>query len=230
MLKRNKTKKRNLKGTVVDGHNRYAICKKHNVPFDIIERDFDSRYNVMAWILDKQRERRNVNKQTMLYIIGRRYLLEKNENGVYNRTKSTLNKLGKNCQASDNTSTSYVLAGQLKVSERTVRNAAELVIALDKIIATTGITYSDILSGKISGTLDEIKDLAEKDERSQKRVIDLILNEGELSLKLAFRRLWDEQQEERRKETEEKRKQLQEEARLNCGKWLQSRFSNNHLE
>ncbi len=51
---------------------------------------------------------------------------------------------------------------------------------------------------------DEIKDLAEKDERSQKRIIDLILNEGEVSLAVAFDRLWDEQQEERRKETEEK--------------------------
>ena len=37
-------------GIIVDGHNRYEICKRHNIPFRIKEMDFDCREAVIAWI------------------------------------------------------------------------------------------------------------------------------------------------------------------------------------
>jgi Predicted transcriptional regulators len=57
---------------VVDGHNRYSICQKHGLPFKTVEQEFASRYEVVAWIIKNQLARRNVNKLTRLYLIGRR--------------------------------------------------------------------------------------------------------------------------------------------------------------
>ena len=47
--------------TLVDGHNRYKICKKHNLPFKTIQKEFSSRDEVLLWILNNQLSRRNLN-------------------------------------------------------------------------------------------------------------------------------------------------------------------------
>ena len=41
-------------GVIVDGHNRYAICQKHEIPFAIQEKDFSSRDDAMLWMLRNQ--------------------------------------------------------------------------------------------------------------------------------------------------------------------------------
>ena len=46
---------------IIDGHNRYAICRKHDIPFSIQEKNFDTREEVMLWMLRNQLGRRNLN-------------------------------------------------------------------------------------------------------------------------------------------------------------------------
>ena len=48
-------------GVIVDGHNRYAICRKHEIPFAIQEKNFSSRDDAMLWMLRNQLGRRNLN-------------------------------------------------------------------------------------------------------------------------------------------------------------------------
>ena len=48
-------------GVIIDGHNRYAICRKHDIPFSIQEKNFDTREEVMLWMLRNQLGRRNLN-------------------------------------------------------------------------------------------------------------------------------------------------------------------------
>ena len=48
-------------GVIIDGHNRYTICRKHDIPFPIQEKNFDSREEVMLWMLRNQLGRRNLN-------------------------------------------------------------------------------------------------------------------------------------------------------------------------
>ena len=48
-------------GVIVDGHNRYAICRKHEIPFSIQEKNFSSRDDAMLWMLRNQLGRRNLN-------------------------------------------------------------------------------------------------------------------------------------------------------------------------
>ena len=48
-------------GTIVDGHNRYDICRRHQIPFAFDERSFDNKEAAMFWMLEHQLARRNLN-------------------------------------------------------------------------------------------------------------------------------------------------------------------------
>ena len=48
------------KGVIVDGHNRYAICHEHGIPFAVSEKEFESRDDALIWIITNQLGRRNL--------------------------------------------------------------------------------------------------------------------------------------------------------------------------
>ena len=46
---------------LIDGHNRYAICRQHNIPFRTVQNDsFKSIEDVMLWVIDNHLARRSV--------------------------------------------------------------------------------------------------------------------------------------------------------------------------
>lgn len=47
-------------GIIVDGHNRYAICKKYGIKFEVVEMDFEDKYDAMIWMINTQFARRNL--------------------------------------------------------------------------------------------------------------------------------------------------------------------------
>lgn len=65
------------KGIIVDGHNRYEICHKHQIPFEVHEMNFESREDVIAWICANQLGRRNISEETRHFLIGMQYETEK---------------------------------------------------------------------------------------------------------------------------------------------------------
>lgn len=54
--------------TIIDGHNRYAICQKHNLSFDTKCIQFKNNKDAKIWIIDNQRGRRNLTVQQKLDI------------------------------------------------------------------------------------------------------------------------------------------------------------------
>ncbi len=47
-------------GVILDGHNRYEICLAHDIPFETVARDFETRDAAKLWIIDNQLARRNL--------------------------------------------------------------------------------------------------------------------------------------------------------------------------
>ena len=47
--------------TLVDGHNRYEICKANDVPFETVQKKFATRDDVKLWMIGNQLSRRNIN-------------------------------------------------------------------------------------------------------------------------------------------------------------------------
>ncbi len=48
--------------TIVDGHWRYAICKKHDLPFMTINKGFESVEDAMIWMFEHQCGQRNLDE------------------------------------------------------------------------------------------------------------------------------------------------------------------------
>jgi len=46
--------------TIVDGHNRYSICQKHNIKYITEEKKFKDKNEVILWMIDNQLGRRNI--------------------------------------------------------------------------------------------------------------------------------------------------------------------------
>lgn len=51
-------------GTLIDGHNRYAICQKHGIKFQTVAMDFEDEDAAKVWIIRHQFGRRNLSAYT----------------------------------------------------------------------------------------------------------------------------------------------------------------------
>ena len=47
-------------GTIIDGHNRFEICQKNGIPFEVREEHFNSEAEALLWITAQQLVRRNL--------------------------------------------------------------------------------------------------------------------------------------------------------------------------
>lgn len=142
---------------LVDGHNRYAICTKHGLPFDTVQKEFASRDEAMDWMDANQLGRRNLTPDQSSIIRGRRY----------NRTKKAQGGQSGNKNAAENevdkVSTSFptaeTLADQYGVSERTIRRDGKRAEAIERLAVTAPEKAQAVLDGKkrFSKVLHEIK-------------------------------------------------------------------------
>jgi N6-adenosine-specific RNA methylase IME4/DNA-binding transcriptional regulator YhcF (GntR family) len=108
--------------TVLDGHNRYEICTRLELPFDIHEMRFESREQAADWMDNNQLGRRNLSPDSFTHILGRTYKRRKRKEG---RPK----KLGQNDPVC---STAESLAKRHGVSPATVKRAEKFYDEVEK--------------------------------------------------------------------------------------------------
>ena len=143
-------------GFIVDGHNRYEKYEKHGIKYQTTEKDFNSRTDVINWIIDNQLNRRNISGDQRTYLIGKRY---KGEKQAANRPafKDISPKVANGLPLNDDKSTAEKIANQSNVSHQTVKNAEKFAEAVDKVAENTGIDPQKILSGEIKATSKDIQ-------------------------------------------------------------------------
>jgi hypothetical protein len=57
--------------TLIDGHNRYAICRRHGIPYHTVHMEFENRNEAIAWIIRNQIARRNLTREQRRELIQR---------------------------------------------------------------------------------------------------------------------------------------------------------------
>lgn len=148
---------------LLDGHNRYEICKAHELPYEQKEVELADRDAAIAWIVDRQLARRNVSDEARSYLRGKRYLLDRRQGARTDRTS------GQSGQKSD---TAAKLAKGEGVSARTIRRDATYAQQIDRLAEDHGTEIkSAVLSGKIPATRTELGRLLELDRHDREVVL-----------------------------------------------------------
>ena len=114
--------------TILDGHNRFEICQKHDIPFKTIMKGFDNREQAKLWIICNQLARRNVTKEQKYFLVGMQYKIEK-------KTKQEAGAMkGKRKDQNDlSLSTAKNVGEQHGMSEASVKRAEKFAEKVDKL-------------------------------------------------------------------------------------------------
>ncbi len=135
---------------LIDGHNRFDICKKHNISFNVQLLTFTDLQEVKDYMIDLQLGRRNLRPEQVSYFRGLRFLNEKSEKGKYDREnhKVHFEPYGQK----EGIDTAETLAEEYNVGRSTIKRDAEYAKGISKLDKSF---RDDILTGKqkVSKTL-----------------------------------------------------------------------------
>lgn len=170
---------------LVDGHNRFAICTKHGIVFNTVEKEFADRDEVMDWMDAQALGRRNLHPNNFTLIIGRRYNRQKKAQGG-DRGNQYVAK-----DQIDTLPTADKLAAEYGVSPATVKRAGQVEEALHN-----GITElnSAVSSGKVS--INAAADVATLPKQEQAEIVA----KGEKEILLAAKNIRTKKLEAKRTE------------------------------
>ena len=141
--------------TIIDGHNRYSICTKHNLKFNIQAFNFELREEAKDWICANQLGRRNISDETRKYLIGKRYEMEKillnNPGGKnqYSKIYKENEEIKEERDRIHRPVTAIKLGKEYNVSTRTVLTYANYSKAIDKLNEEEPDLTQKILNGEI---------------------------------------------------------------------------------
>jgi len=140
---------------LVDGHNRYKLAKKHNLPFSIVERNFSSLEEVLTWVDRNQLARRNLTDEQRAVVVGRLYQTTK-QNTTHNLKQfqeEENHRVENFSTVKGSAATAKMIAAMFGVSERTVRNAAKFADAVEALQEISPQAAERVLRGEVKDAI-----------------------------------------------------------------------------
>lgn len=163
--------------TILDGHNRYNILRKHSfIEYEIKEMEFSSRQEALIWICNHQFGRRNLTPERRKYLIGKRYEAEKqisqNRGNQYTSTKKDATDQNDPCQ---NKSGSHItrqrIANETGTSEGYVQRAEKYMNGVEAADEAAPGAREEILNGKIKAADREICAIAKAPKEQRPEIV-----------------------------------------------------------
>lgn len=171
----------NIIYVILDGHNRFEICKNNQIDFKIsTPLKFDSMDTAKDYMINHQLGRRNLNPEQISYFRGLKYISLKKEKGKYEREEHN----GK-IYHYEKTTTAQDLAKEFNISEKTIRNDALFAKSVESL--PTDIR-TEVLQGRSSLTKAEViefgktGELKVNQEEAKKTVKPSVVKDKILSL------------------------------------------------
>jgi ParB-like chromosome segregation protein Spo0J len=154
--------------TIVDGHNRFEICTRLGKTYNCIPMSFETKEDVMNYVIDHQLGRRNLSDFEKSYLRGRRYLTEKKAAHRPNSPKLHQNDGVKG-------ETAQKIAEKNGVSQATIERDGVLAEAIDKLRAEVGDDFSkNLRAGKVKLSKKGTVELSKKPPEDLKALVELI--------------------------------------------------------
>jgi len=113
---------------ILDGHNRFDLCKKHNIPFDIKELTFPSKTEAKSWMLKNQLARRNLTPfQRAEIVLKFKPLIAEQAKQNQGRRTDLSQELGKSSSDVESIDTMKSLGGTIGISHESLRKAERII-------------------------------------------------------------------------------------------------------
>jgi len=167
--------------TILDGHNRYEICTRQQIPFMIQRICFNNREEAITWICANQLGRRNITEETRKYLIGKRYEMEKiigahNAAGINQHTKKEVRAkmLPEPPFGITAARTRERLSEEYKISHATVQSYEKYSQSLDSLSRVAPELVPKILSGEVKISIENTVELSRLPGLEIKRLSQLI--------------------------------------------------------
>ena len=161
-------------GVIIDGHNRYAICRKHDIPFSIQEKNFSSRDDAMLWMLRNQLGRRNLNSYQRVELVLKFEPLVKNAAEQRMMAGKAANPVPTLAQGQTKGKTRDHLSEAAGVSHGTFAKAKKLVQSADEE------TKRELRAGKVTVNR-AYTELLEKEHEGETKICERCKQEKPLS-------------------------------------------------
>jgi len=144
-------------GYIIDGHNRYSICTKHDLPYKTADMEFGNRQEAIIWIISTQVSRRNLTPIQLSHYRGLHYRADKQIQGTSNQYARKSEK-GQNDLFQK--STKHRLADRYRVSPKTIARDANVAAAIDAIGEISPEAKRQILTGEINLNKNELGNIS----------------------------------------------------------------------
>lgn len=95
-------------GIILDGHNRYKICRKLNISFEVNEVEFKSRDDAKNWVLTNQLARRNLSLYPKFLLVVEREDIKAKREAARKRSLSNLKQFAGKLSGGNSTDLSIV--------------------------------------------------------------------------------------------------------------------------
>lgn len=141
---------------LVDGHNRYGICRENNLDFPIHFVSYNTLSEVKGFMIDNQLGRRNLSMEQASYLRGMKYLNLRQNRGKYERLDHK-DQNGPYDDSLPKKTTAQQLAEEFSVGQTTIKRDAEFAQGLEKL---TPELKSEVLAGRLNIGKSTIQQLA----------------------------------------------------------------------
>jgi len=155
---------------LVDGHNRYQIAKRHDLSYQVIEKEFANLGEVLEWIDRNQLGRRNLTDEQWLLVLGRTYEREKRQG---TRTDLTCAQ-NEHKLETGSAATAKKIATEFGVTQATVRRAADFAKAVDAVREANPEAAAKILQGEVKDAVTSLPKVAKQGKEVVKQVAQKI--------------------------------------------------------
>lgn len=161
-------------GYIVDGHTRYQILRKYPfIPFEVIEKEFSSRYEALVWICKNQLGRRNLTPEQKKFLIGKQAEAEKQIKSFHGNQYTFASESGLVQNEPDRTKhgSRSKVAAEHGTSESYVYRAEQFARGVEAAEEAVPGAQEEILSGKIRATDREISSIAKVPKEKRPEVV-----------------------------------------------------------